>query len=261
MPCTTVPPFRCPHRARLRTSRPTATGSALRRRAARPAAIGVKCFVWQSRYPLSAMSNPQSTPIRSFRDLQAWQTAMDLVIACYGLTKDFPKDERYGLTAQLRIGLEIALPPGSGYRIADTVLTVLEPAHELQTRPHLVYRGDFDVHQAGGQRDGAHDVFRDVRRNARRLLGPGDPDHPRRLEGAQQGGQSLLQLRARFGKELNEGDLTAWRRRHTHPGRESAERGAIPPRRVDYDDRRAGLDAQFRRERSSRVAGGHGIQK
>jgi four helix bundle protein len=37
-----------------------------------------------------------------FKDLIAWQKAMDLVTEVYRLTKSFPNDERFGLTAQLR---------------------------------------------------------------------------------------------------------------------------------------------------------------
>lgn len=40
--------------------------------------------------------------IRDFKDLEVWQRAMDLVVEVYTLTKSFPSDERYGLTAQLR---------------------------------------------------------------------------------------------------------------------------------------------------------------
>lgn len=40
--------------------------------------------------------------IGSFRDLQVWQRAMDLVTECYRLTKRFPADERFGLTSQLQ---------------------------------------------------------------------------------------------------------------------------------------------------------------
>jgi four helix bundle protein len=39
---------------------------------------------------------------QSYRDLVAWQKAMDLVIAVYNCTKSFPRDETYGLASQLR---------------------------------------------------------------------------------------------------------------------------------------------------------------
>ena|SRR5215208_4271670 len=43
-----------------------------------------------------------SNIIRSYRDLDAWQLAMDTVVATYHITRGFPADERFGLTAQLR---------------------------------------------------------------------------------------------------------------------------------------------------------------
>ena len=39
---------------------------------------------------------------RSHRNLQAWQQAMDLVTAIYRTTANFPKDEQYGMSSQLR---------------------------------------------------------------------------------------------------------------------------------------------------------------
>jgi len=39
---------------------------------------------------------------KSYRDLVAWQKAMDLVTAIYRLTASFPKEEVYALTSQLR---------------------------------------------------------------------------------------------------------------------------------------------------------------
>ena len=39
---------------------------------------------------------------RAFRDLKVWQRSMDLVERIYEITAAFPKDERFGLTAQIR---------------------------------------------------------------------------------------------------------------------------------------------------------------
>jgi four helix bundle protein len=39
---------------------------------------------------------------QSFRELQVWQRAMELTVAVYRLTQDFPREEQYGLTAQIR---------------------------------------------------------------------------------------------------------------------------------------------------------------
>jgi len=40
--------------------------------------------------------------LRTYKDLDAWKQAMDLVEQCYRISKGFPRDERFGLTSQLR---------------------------------------------------------------------------------------------------------------------------------------------------------------
>lgn len=37
-----------------------------------------------------------------YRDLIVWQKAIELVVLIYDLTKDFPKEELYGLSSQMR---------------------------------------------------------------------------------------------------------------------------------------------------------------
>jgi four helix bundle protein len=39
---------------------------------------------------------------QSFRDLVVWQRAMQLTVAVYRLTQNFPHEEQYGLTSQIR---------------------------------------------------------------------------------------------------------------------------------------------------------------
>jgi four helix bundle protein len=41
-------------------------------------------------------------PINSYRDLRVWQEAMTLAESCYRLTGQFPRDELFGLTSQIR---------------------------------------------------------------------------------------------------------------------------------------------------------------
>ncbi len=38
----------------------------------------------------------------SYRDLRVWQRAMDLVVSVYCATQEFPREELYGLTSQMR---------------------------------------------------------------------------------------------------------------------------------------------------------------
>ena len=40
--------------------------------------------------------------VRDHRDLRVWQTAVDLGVKCYEISRHFPGEERYGLTAQIR---------------------------------------------------------------------------------------------------------------------------------------------------------------
>jgi four helix bundle protein len=38
----------------------------------------------------------------SYRDLDVWQKAMDLVVVCYKLAQQFPQNEKYGLINQIQ---------------------------------------------------------------------------------------------------------------------------------------------------------------
>lgn len=54
--------------------------------------------------------------IKSYRDLVAWQKAIEVGLAIYGATKSFPADERFGLTSQLRRGaVAVASNIAEGY--------------------------------------------------------------------------------------------------------------------------------------------------
>jgi four helix bundle protein len=44
----------------------------------------------------------ESRDIKSYRDLRVWQEAMAVAVECYVLTKAFPREEAYGMTAQVR---------------------------------------------------------------------------------------------------------------------------------------------------------------
>jgi four helix bundle protein len=39
---------------------------------------------------------------QSFKELVVWQRAMQLTIVIYRLTRDFPREEQFGLTSQIR---------------------------------------------------------------------------------------------------------------------------------------------------------------
>jgi four helix bundle protein len=40
--------------------------------------------------------------LKSFKELKVWQKSYNLCLRVYKMTTTFPKEERYGLTAQIR---------------------------------------------------------------------------------------------------------------------------------------------------------------
>ena len=51
----------------------------------------------------------EKTIVRSYRDLELWQKSMELATLVYRLTQEFPREEAYGLTSQLR-GAAVSIP-------------------------------------------------------------------------------------------------------------------------------------------------------
>ena len=52
----------------------------------------------------------------SYRDLIVWQRAIQMTLAIYRLTGEFPIEERYGLTSQIRrAGVSVASNIAEGY--------------------------------------------------------------------------------------------------------------------------------------------------
>lgn len=64
-------------------------------------------------------------PIRDFKDLFAWQKAHKFSVAIYRATKNFPKDEMFGITNQIRrasVSIASNIAEGFGRRtIADRI--------------------------------------------------------------------------------------------------------------------------------------------
>lgn len=55
--------------------------------------------------------------IRTFRDLRVWQKGIVLVKEIYKITKDFPKEEQYGLISQMkRASISIPSNLAEGFR-------------------------------------------------------------------------------------------------------------------------------------------------
>jgi four helix bundle protein len=89
--------------------------------------------------------------IASYQDLKVWQSAMELAVKSYSLTKAFPKDEMFGLTSQIRrAAVSVAANIAEGYgrenrgsfvqflRIAQGTLKELETHILIAKRVGLV---------------------------------------------------------------------------------------------------------------------------
>jgi len=69
---------------------------------------------------------------QNYRDLIAWQKAMDLVEHVYGATAAFPPDERFGLTSQVRravVSVPSNIAEGQGRRSRSEFIHFLSVAH------------------------------------------------------------------------------------------------------------------------------------
>jgi four helix bundle protein len=88
--------------------------------------------------------------MRDFRELQVWGKAHALTLALYTKTRSFPKDEMYGLTAQIRraaasIGANIAegCGRGSDRDFAKFLQIAFGSASELQY--HVLLATDLEL--------------------------------------------------------------------------------------------------------------------
>jgi four helix bundle protein len=88
--------------------------------------------------------------IKTFRDLYAWQVGMDTVVLTYEVTAEFPSDERFGLTSQMRrasVSIPSNVAEGQGVRAPRWslrhVVTAIGSATELETQLEAAIRLQF----------------------------------------------------------------------------------------------------------------------
>jgi four helix bundle protein len=86
----------------------------------------------------------------TFEDLHAWRLAMDLVVEVYGQTLSWPKDERFGLTSQIRraaISIPSNIAEGKGRASDRDFIKFLNYArgslYEVQTQVKVARRLDY----------------------------------------------------------------------------------------------------------------------
>jgi four helix bundle protein len=86
----------------------------------------------------------------NYRDLLAWQKAMDLVETIYDVTRTFPHEELYALSSQLRraaISIPSNIAEGQGRRSTKELLHHRSIAHgslrEVETQILIAQRLDY----------------------------------------------------------------------------------------------------------------------
>lgn len=85
--------------------------------------------------------------LQNYRDLEVWQRAMTLAEDCYMVTREFPRDELFGLTSQIRraaVSIPANIAEGQGRRHTKEFLNHLSIARgslkELETHLILSHR-------------------------------------------------------------------------------------------------------------------------
>ena len=85
--------------------------------------------------------------MHNYRELKIWQRSMDFVVKVYEVTASFPKEERYGLTSQLRscaVSVPSNISEGAGRGTNKQFKRFLEfsmgSANEAQTQIELACR-------------------------------------------------------------------------------------------------------------------------
>lgn len=88
--------------------------------------------------------------IKSYKDLEVWQKAMDMVVMCYQATKNFPKSEVYGLASQLQraaVSVPANIAEGRERKYSKEFVQHLSIAYsslaELETHIQIAQRLDY----------------------------------------------------------------------------------------------------------------------
>ncbi|MFZ0629772.1 MAG: four helix bundle protein [Acidobacteriaceae bacterium] len=96
--------------------------------------------------------------MKSFRDLVVWQRSVELCLALYKLTQEFPREEIYGLSSQLRrAGVSVAsnIAEGFGRRSRSDYRSFLRVARGsvLEVQTQLVIARELQYGNPGKMRD------------------------------------------------------------------------------------------------------------
>ncbi|MEM3422044.1 MAG: four helix bundle protein [Candidatus Hadarchaeum sp.] len=88
--------------------------------------------------------------LKDYKDLKVWQKAYHLCLSVYQVTKDFPSEERYGLTSQIRraaVSVPSNIAEGYGRKTTPEYIQFLYIAYgsicELETQ--ILLAGDLGL--------------------------------------------------------------------------------------------------------------------
>ena len=88
--------------------------------------------------------------MKTYRDLIVWQKSMDLVFLVYNATNQFPKEEVYNLTSQIRrssVSVPSNIAEGYGRNSSGDYVRFLQIAsgslYELQTQLEISFRMEY----------------------------------------------------------------------------------------------------------------------
>jgi len=92
--------------------------------------------------------------MRDFKDLKVWRLSHELTLDVYRITKDFPRDEMFGITSQIRrssLSIPANIAEGSGRKSDRELLRFLQiargSASELEY--HLILARDLGYMKNG----------------------------------------------------------------------------------------------------------------
>lgn len=94
-----------------------------------------------------------------YRGLVVWQKAVDLVVLVYTYTKDFPKEEQFGLTSQMRraaVSIPSNIAEGSRRRGKDLrqfLVIAYGSASEVETQMEISRRLGYGLDNKAAEAD------------------------------------------------------------------------------------------------------------
>ncbi len=92
--------------------------------------------------------------LKNYKDLKVWQKSYELCLEIYRITAKFPKEERYGLTSQIRrsvVSIPSNIEEGYGRKTTLDYIRMLYISYgsvcELETQ--ILLAGDLDLIEKG----------------------------------------------------------------------------------------------------------------